>query len=304
MKLSRGIMIMASLAALGACDFNKFKEVDALNEVQPVGSPFTQKLAAEYKAFVNNEKSISDSSDALHFSRKGLAAARGDVVTPEPLSDWNVPQANMDELAVGRSRLMTVFDLGAREQYPDVSAVAQSRYDCWIENQEENFQPDEINRCKREFLSALEQLEGAMPAAPAPAQEPAPALANNGNPLDNVNPNAPMAAENAMYLVFFDFDQSTLGPGAQSVLDAVAAEVSKRSLNSITVVGHADTSGTEAYNQKLAMRRAEAVRAALVQRGISASMIKTESRGETELLVQTADGVREPANRRAQISFQ
>ena len=106
------------------------------------------------------------------------------------------------------------------------------------------------------------------------------------------------------FLVFFDFDQSTLGAGAQSVLDAVASEVSKRSLNSITVVGHADTSGSESYNQKLAMRRAEAVRQALVQRGISASMIKTDSRGELEPLVQTADGVREPANRRAQISFQ
>ncbi len=300
MQISRGIMIMASIAALGACDFNKFKEVDALNEVQPVGSPFTQKLTSEYKAFVDSElNGYSDHADALHFSRKGLSSARGDVVAPEPLSDWNVPAETMEELAVGRSRLITVFDLGAREQYPDVSAVAQARFDCWIENQEENFQPDEINRCKREFLSALEQLEGAMPAAPAAAQEPAQAA----NPLD-VDPNAPMQVENAMYLVFFDFDQSTLGPGAQSVLDAVAAEVGKRSLNSITVVGHADKSGSNEYNEKLAMRRANAVRDALAQRGINAGMINVSSRGEEEPLVATPDGVREPANRRAQISFQ
>lgn len=300
MRLSRGIMVAAGLLALGACDFNKFKEVDSLNEVQAVGSPFTQKLTAEYKAFTDSEVgSMRDHADALHFARKGLAAARGDVVMPEPLSDWNVPAANMEELSVGRSRLVTVFDLGARELYPDVSAVAQARFDCWIENEEENFQPDEINRCKREFLSALQQLEGAMPAAPAQAPEPAQAA----NPLD-VDPNAPMAVENAMYLVFFDWDQSTLGPGAQSVLDAVASEVSRRSLNSVTVVGHADKSGTEDYNIKLAQRRANAVRDALTQRGVPASAIRVESRGEGEPLVATADGVREPANRRAQISFQ
>lgn len=300
MRLSHGIMAFAAVLALGACDFNKFAEVDALNEVQATGSPFTQKLTSEYREYVNAEKGIKDHADSLHFARKGLAAARGDKVMPEPLSDWNVPAANMDELAIGRSRLVTVFDLGAREMYPDVSAVAQARFDCWIENQEENFQQGEIDRCKREFLSALQQLEGAMPAAPAPAPEPAPAPTAFGD----VDPNQPMAIENAMYLVFFDWDQSTLGPGAQSVLDAVSQEVNRRSINAITVVGHADRSGPNAYNERLASRRANAVRDALVQRGLNASMIRVESRGESDPLVATEDNVREPANRRAQISFQ
>ncbi len=302
MQILRGLIIAAGVLALGACDFNKFDEVDALNEAQAVGSPFTQKLTSEYKDFVNAEvDSMTDHADGIHFARKGLASARGDAVMPEPLGDWNIQAANMDELSIGRSRLIAMYDLGAREMYPDVSAVAQARFDCWIEQQEENFQPDDINKCKREFLAALEQLEGAMPAAPAPAA-PAPAPAAP-NALD-VDPNAPMATENAMYLVFFDFDQSTLGPGAASVLDAVAAEVSKRNLNSVTVVGHADRSGSEAYNQKLGQRRANAVRDALVQRGVPANIINANSRGENENLVETPDNVREPANRRAQISFQ
>ncbi len=298
MTILRGMMILASVATLTACGFNNFDEVEALREVQPVGSPFTQKLTAEYRDFVNSELDQSDHADALHFSRKGLASARGDLVMPEPLSDWNIQAQYMDELAIGRSRLVTVFDLGAREMKPDVSAVAQARYDCWIEQQEENFQPDDINACKREFLAALEQLEAGMPA-PAPAPEPAPAP----TPF-NVDASKPMEVQNAMYLVFFDFDQSTLGPGAQSVLDSVAQEVSKRSLNAVEVVGHADTSGPKPYNKRLAMRRANAVRDALIKRGIDGNLIKAESRGEEELLVQTPDGVREPANRRAQISFQ
>ncbi len=298
MNILRGLMMMAGVMALTACDFNKFEEVDAVNEVQPVGSAFTQKLSAEYRNFVNSElDNMGDHADALHFSRKGLAAARGDVVMPEPLGDWNVTAENMNELGLGRSRLVSVLDLGAREAYPDVAAVAQARFDCWIEQQEENFQPDDINACKKDFLDALSQLEGAMPSVPP--QAPAPAA-----DALNVDPNAPMATENAMYLVFFDFDQSTLGTGAQSVLDAVATEAKRRNLNAINIVGHADRSGSEAYNMKLGQRRANAVRDALAQRGIAANIINATTRGEDERLVETPDNVREPANRRAQISFQ
>ena len=52
------------------------------------------------------------------------------------------------------------------------------------------------------------------------------------------------------------------------------------------------------------MKRANSVRDALIERGVDATLIKVEGRGEDELLVQTADGVREPANRRAQITFE
>lgn len=303
MKIMRGLTVCACVMAMSACgNFRDFDEVKALNGAQAVGSPFTQKLTGEYRNFVNSEvDAMNDYADGLHFARKGLSSARGDVVLPEPVSDWNLLPAHIEELGTARARLINVFDLGARELQPDLSAVAQARFDCWIEQQEENWQPDDINKCKKEFLDALNSLEGAMPPAPpAPAPEPV----AMPEPAFDVNPAEPMKAENAMYLVFFDFDRSDLGAGAQSVLDSVAQEVSGRSINALSVVGHADTSGPSDYNRKLAMRRANAVRDALVQRGIDPNMIRVESRGEEELLVQTADDVREPANRRAQISFQ
>ncbi len=300
MRITRGLMILAGVAALGACDFNKFDEVDALREAQAVGSPFTQKLTEEYRNFVMNEKSELDHSDSLHFARKGLASARGDVVMPEPLTDWNIQPENMDALSLARSRMVAMFDLGAREAYPEISAISQARFDCWIEQQEENFQPDDINRCKAEFEQTLGQLETQMPNVAPPAAP----IATNNNPLDNVDPNAPMALENAKYLVFFDWDQYSLAPGAQSVLDAVATEANKRSLNVINIVGFADTSGSNEYNDKLSSRRANAVRDALIQRGVAANVMMVDSRGENELLVETPDNVREPANRRAEISFQ
>lgn len=299
MKILRGFVLVGFVALLGACgSFHDMDEVQALNNTEAVGSPFTQRLTAEYRDFVNNEMDMMhDHADSLHFARKGLASARGDVVMPEPITDWNIEPGPFEELSVARARLVNVFDLGARELQPDVSAVAQARFDCWIEQQEEGWQTNDINICRNGFIEALNELEAAIPAqAPPPAPEP-------DEPFD-VDASEPMAPENAMYLVFFDFDESALGPGAQTVLDSVAQEVSGRSVNVVNVVGHADTSGSKAYNRKLAMKRANSVRDALIQQGIDANIIRVDSRGEDELMVQTADNVREPGNRRAQITFE
>jgi OOP family OmpA-OmpF porin len=82
------------------------------------------------------------------------------------------------------------------------------------------------------------------------------------------------------------------------VKDAAAA-IKKRGY--VTVIGHTDTTGTDDYNMRLSDRRAAAVRDALIAQGVYAKMIKLKAMGEKDLAVPTADGVREPKNRRAQI---
>ena len=72
----------------------------------------------------------------------------------------------------------------------------------------------------------------------------------------------------------------------------------------ITATGHTDTSGPEAYNMALSLRRANAVKDALVREGVPAQAITVIGRGEQGLLVKTADGVREPQNRRVEIVIQ
>lgn len=297
MKFLRSFVVVASVVSLSACSqLHKLDEVDALSKASPIGNAFTQRLTSEYQNFVAVELSeYDDQADSLHFSRKGLAAARGDMVSPEQVSDWKLLPGHAEELIVARSRLINTFDMGAREVQPDLSAVAQARYDCWIENQEENFQPNEISSCKAQFMDALAQLEAMAPPAPPPAPEPQ---------AFDVDPDEPMAVENAKYIVFFDFDDHNLNTGAQSILDAAADEIKKRDLNGVSIVGHADTSGSQSYNLNLSKKRAAAVQEGLVQRGIDASMISSDFRGENELLVETADGVREPANRRGEITFE
>jgi OmpA-OmpF porin, OOP family len=123
-------------------------------------------------------------------------------------------------------------------------------------------------------------------AAPAAAVPPAAALAN------------------AVYFVFFDFDKYAITPAAQDILNTVVSDARRTNANRLNVVGHTDTSGTPAYNQALSERRATAVREALVQRGVPAGQIATRGVGESQPLIATGDGVREPSNRRAEVRFQ
>jgi OOP family OmpA-OmpF porin len=296
MKMVRNGVLTTCLIVLGGCTvFDSFNEVEALNETQAVGSPFSQALADEYRTFSNRElKEMFDYPDALHFARKGLAAAAGETVMPEPVSDWNLDEPFIQELSAARGRLVIAFDLGAREIAAKEAAIAQSRFDCWIEQQEENWQDSDIAACKTEFEAAITALEGMIQA---PDSLP---------PVSDVEgaPTAPLAPEDAVYLVFFNWDEAVLGSGALSVLDAVSAEVAKNPPAQINVIGHADTSGDNEYNQKLAFKRANTVRDALVERGVNASILMVDSKGESELLVETSDNVREPANRRVNISFQ
>lgn len=300
MKALKNIALLStSLVFLGGCTvFNSFSEVEALNEAQTVGSPFTQVLAGEYRKFANSElKEMFDYPDALHFARKGLAAAAGQVVAPEPVSDWNLSPEHLRELSAARGRLMIAFDLGAREREPSVAAIAQARFDCWIEQQEEDWQSEDIAACRDEFLSTISVVEGRL--QPPPQQE----IEQTVSAFD-VDASQPMEVQNAMYLTFFNWDSAQLSNAALNVLDAVAQEISANPPAQVNVVGHADTSGTRTHNQRLALKRANAVKDALVDRGVTPEMIAVDAKGEDELLVQTADGVREPANRRVNITFQ
>jgi iron complex outermembrane receptor protein len=123
------------------------------------------------------------------------------------------------------------------------------------------------------------------PITPEPAPEPIP------EPVDN--------CQNEEKVVYFDFDESTIRSDAGPVLDDAAELISECATEVVIVEGHTDTMGSERYNEGLALRRAEAVRDALVNRGVAGNMIEIESLGETQPAVDSGNQQREQANRRA-----
>jgi len=267
---------VAALALLAGCTSN----IDQVSMAKGTGSPFTQALTSEYQAYVAEEKSEYDWGNADHFAQKGLLAAGGANVEPEDLANWDIPADKQAELAAARTRLMTALNGGARDAKPQDAARAQARFDCWVEEQDENHEDDKIAACKNDFMAAMDALE---------KKEMAQTM-------------APMSPAN--YTVYFDFDKSVINPAGQEVINQVLSDASKHAPSSVSVTGHTDRAGPEDYNMALSLRRADAVRSALIAGGVAADKITVAGRGESEPAVPTADGVREPKNRRVEIILQ
>jgi OOP family OmpA-OmpF porin len=115
-------------------------------------------------------------------------------------------------------------------------------------------------------------------------------------------PAAPPAAPRN-YLVFFDFNKSDLTADAKGIVDTAASNAKSNRISRLEVTGHTDTVGSDAYNMRLSRRRAESVSAELQAQGVPSSEIAIFAKGKRDLLVPTADGVKEPQNRRVQIVF-
>lgn len=102
---------------------------------------------------------------------------------------------------------------------------------------------------------------------------------------------------------FFDFDKATLKPEGRQLLDQVATQAGSIDLETIIAVGHTDSIGTEAYNQKLSERRAASVKAYLVSKGIDANRIYTEGKGESQPVASNKTKEGRAQNRRVEIEI-
>jgi len=112
-----------------------------------------------------------------------------------------------------------------------------------------------------------------------------------------------MAYEAREFVVYFPFDQYVLTPEAQTVVQQAADYARSGNATRVVVVGHADTSGSAAYNVRLSERRAKAVADALVGLGVAQTNLAVDWKGESQPAVATGDGVKEPLNRRATIGI-
>ena len=132
-------------------------------------------------------------------------------------------------------------------------------------------------------------------AAPAPAPAPAPKAAAPAQP--------PAAASKVTYAAdaFFDFDKSVLKAEGKAKLDDLVGKMKAINLEVIIAVGHTDSVGTDAYNQKLSVRRAEAVKAYLVSKGVEKNRVYTEGKGEKQPVADNKTAQGRAKNRRVEI---
>ena len=106
-----------------------------------------------------------------------------------------------------------------------------------------------------------------------------------------------------LYMIFFEFDREKLTPEGQRIVETAAQNAKRADLTRIVVTGHSDRAGSDSYNLGLSLRRAKMVRAELLSFGIAEDGIEIVAKGERQPMVSTADGVREPRNRRVEIVY-
>ena len=145
---------------------------------------------------------------------------------------------------------------------------------------------------------ALEAPKAAAPAPAAAAPAPAPA-AKAPAPA----PTPAVAAQKVTYAAdaFFDFDKSVLKPEGRAKLDDLVSKIQGINLEVIIAVGHTDSIGSDAYNQKLSVRRAEAVKAYLISKGIERNRIYTEGKGEKQPVADNRTAEGRAKNRRVEV---
>lgn len=280
----RVVLAAAAIALLSGCAGFGLQEAE---RASPQGNTHQRALQQGYLELSRAEFDEGDYWDSDTFAERSMAAGRGETVQPEAISERDLPADMVGTLTAARQRLTSALAAGAAQSKPMEAAEAQVAFDCWMQEQEENFQPDDIAACRNRFEAAMAQLE-AQPPAPPPAAAPAPAP-------------APMPAPGP-FTVYFDFDRADLTADARAELADVVRAAQQSSNSTINITGYTDLAGAEAYNQVLSERRANSVIEFLVGSGVDAARIVGRGLGESNPVVATE--APEQRNRRVEIEFE
>ncbi|CAN0548209.1 unnamed protein product [Laminaria digitata] len=282
MSTFRNVAILTiSGALLAAC---AGPDTDMLANMPNKGTAFDKGLQAGYTELAKIEAAEYDFGDADHFGKKAMMAANGQNVLPDRLYERKLPKKYVGELEAAWQKLTLARTHGGKEGAPAALATAQTQFDCWIQEAEEDIQRIDISRCQIGFNAAMAEVNAAMKAKPAMAAAPAPA-----------------APSKESHLIYFGFNSAALAPSSMVVISDAAASIMKGA-KATFVIGHADLSGSDAYNRALADRRANAVIAALRKAGVEGSISKVVA-GERDPAVKTPDGQKQGANRRVEIAI-
>jgi outer membrane protein OmpA-like peptidoglycan-associated protein len=308
-RLAALAMLGGAVIALSACS-DLFG--DSTTDLGASGSPFTQGLASAYTDLAGQASALPTPEDDDFFAPItdlfDWSESPNDMLTRAFQAKADLANAGQEPAIEAAStpavtsihdRLASALAAG-KDKFPEQAARAQSDYDCWVLFGMVPAGAANAAACKTQLDTSLPALEVAVRPAPAPMPASPPVTAPPPAPVAT----APVApASTTDFTVYFDFDSWTLTAEDLTVLTNVINTARAGGQSHITVVGHTDTSGPADYNQRLSVHRANVVTEALVDMGARRAAIQASGVGETDLAVQTGDGVKEAKNRRTVIDL-
>jgi OOP family OmpA-OmpF porin len=192
-----------------------------------------------------------------------------------------------------------------------VTAVSAQSVDNWVSGTGLPWKNGTNELCWRDGVwtpaTGLQGCDGVpLPPAPTPVPGPKPAPAPTPAPVAPVVAPVVIAAPTSEKVTFaadafFDFDKSVLKPEGRAKLDDLVGKMGGLNLEVVIAVGHTDSVGTAAYNQALSVRRADAVKSYLVEKGIEKNRVYTEGKGEKQPVADNKTAEGRQKNRRVEI---
>ena len=294
-------MLKATLCLLGlliitACSasYEKLKTVDSRTN-----NTFTKNLLETYKQKAEYEaEEMHDWNSAKLYSEKALNALVGAEVKPQEMTYWKLPKKHIFELTQSYNNLMIIYN-EAKILDPYNLAIAISSLDCWAEQQEENWQTWDIKKCRDDFLNAMHEMYAKISDNEKNQDQRnlEDKIINNPESVTVVTKNE---KREIMQIIYFDFNEYTISEVSLNTLKTFLDKYQNQ-ISNYVIVGHTDTKGTNQYNLKLSLKRAETIKTIFIQKGIEEKNINILGKGEEFLAVLTADEVAHPANRRVEI---
>jgi outer membrane protein OmpA-like peptidoglycan-associated protein len=276
MKTVYGLMLGASALAIAGCSplpgaslGSTFSAENYLAQDHG-GAGFTGALASEYTELARSQSQMVRWMNATAYIAKAQEAEAGGEPAP-----WTPDQLGVNGDAASKYQEVVATIGSNKNARPEACARAQAMWDQYL------------------FLLRAEKNGAKCPITSADG------LAMLNEALSACS-GTPVASD---FVVYFGFNRSDLTERAVARLEDVVAAVQATDPSAISVVGHADTVGSVQYNQTLSEERARRVAQQLASRGVPPGAMTLAGRSELEPAVPTADGVREPLNRRVEITL-
>ena len=267
------VLILSACADQHDVTSNAGEELKKTSGMTPTGSEFNRTLFSEYLQLSRAEFNQGDYPDSDTYAVRARSAGQGMMVEPFTVAERKIPADQTSDATSYRGRLVKALGSGGRERLPHDAARAQAMYDCWLEQIGEGHskgpQASDAAACRTNFLAALQKLETPLPER---------------------------------YMIYFDTNKATLTDKGRSEVARIVARARAINASNITVEGHTDRVGSDAYNLRLSQKRDDAVHNAIHLAGLNAA-ITSEAYGETRPAKPTPDGVAEASNRRVDVTI-
>lgn len=274
--LKRSLAALLALCLLTACDSTR--SLSELKTITPTGDDYQVALAHGYRDYAAEKEAAYDWWTSKYFADKGLMAAYGRAIEPEDPAQWDLPAPLLPEFADARTKLVAAIG-NNRSTQPEKAAEAVIAYDRWLELQHNQWNAAAIEEARDHFFALLTQL----------------------SEVHTENNAIAAPTESTSTILYFPLNSAKLGDSAKAALAQLVQYVQTAGNVSIVINGHTDRSGSARYNLTLSEQRAKMVYAALKAAGVGEKLMQYFAFGETDPAVPTADGVKEPKNRRVEI---